>query len=504
MTGPAAPTPLGRPEVAAGPPLGDLLEALGLAAAVLDGRGALLAWTQGFAEALSLAPERCRPGRAWTEVLPEVGWAPVEGVGRPAWTASLLRADGTTVILRRQELACGSSVVTCARPGDGESARVLEEHLRRAARLEAMGQLAQGIAHDFNNLLTVIQGRVELLLHRLGDDPRVRPHLLLLCETVERGAALTRQLLAFGRGDRMAPRVVDAGRALVRLGALLQRLVGEQVELVVRPPPGPAPVRVDPGQFEQVVINLAVNARDAMPGGGRLMLGAREVVLDRAFADAHPGARPGSYVALSVQDTGVGMDAATRARLFEPFFTTKPAGQGTGLGLTVVQSIVKAHGGYIQVESAPGAGTCFTVYWPRCAEPPAPVEAEEPETALRPGSETVLVVEDEHSVRDLVREMLEPLGYQVLTAGSPGEALLLGDRHPGPIHVLLTDVVMPEMGGPELARRLAARRPTLRVVYMSGYGEEVATAGSTWLPKPFSAGGLARALRAVLDGQGAG
>ena len=380
-----------------------------------------------------------------------------------------------------------------------------QAQLSQAQKVEAVGQLAGGVAHDFNNLLTVITGRSQLLLRRLDPDDPLRRHAKLIDQTAERAAALTQQLLAFSRKQVLQPKVLDLNAVVTGMGKMLRRLIGENIELVIRLGSDLGSVEADPGQLEQVILNLAVNARDAMPRGGRLTLETERVELDPAFVRRHPGAQPGLHVALVVRDTGIGMDADTQAHLFEPFFTTKGPGKGTGLGLATVYGIVKQSGGYIAVESEPGRGTGFTIYLPRIeraaeAVTPGPAGAGTPH-----GSETILLVEDEEGVRDLTREILETSGYRVLEARHGAEALRVGEQHPGPVHLLVSDVVMPQMDGRELADRLRALRPDLRVLFMSGYTADALghhsalDPGTNLLPKPFSPDALARRVREVLD-----
>jgi PAS domain S-box-containing protein len=384
-------------------------------------------------------------------------------------------------------------------------AEALEAQLRQAQKIEAVGQLAAGVAHDFNNLLMVISGRSHILLHRLGADHPQRRHVELIQSTAERAGSLTQQLLAFSRRQVLQPKVIDLNAVVTGLVPMLRRLIGEQIELVMLAAPTVGRTKADPGQIEQVALNLVVNARDAMPVGGRLTIETADVVLDEALARDHPGMRPGPHVALAVQDTGVGMDAGTQARVFEPFFTTKGPGKGTGLGLSVVYGIVKQSGGYIAVESAPGLGTRFTIYLPRVEEVP---EVPVPEVAvadLPRGSETILLVEDEDAVRDLIREVLQQAGYTVLSARHGGEALVLVDQHPERIHLLLTDVVMPGLGGRQLADRLVAVRPAIKVMFISGYTDEaverhgVLKPGAVFLRKPLTPDALLRTIREVLN-----
>jgi CheY-like chemotaxis protein len=356
--------------------------------------------------------------------------------------------------------------------------------------MEAVGRLAGGIAHDFNNLLTVIGGRIEIALDNPTLPAGLRRDLEVVYRTAETAALLTRQLLAFGRKQMLQARRIDLNTVLGGLLPMLQRLIGEDVEVEFRRPPAAAWVEADPGQIEQVILNLAVNARDAMPQGGRLTLGASTV--DRV---------DGSYVMLTVSDTGIGMDEATRARIFEPFFTTKPVGKGTGMGLATVFGIVKQSDGDILVASEPGRGTRFEIYLPRVDAPVAPDPKARP-ALVAEGTETVLVVEDEPEVRSLAREALERQGYVVLEAARPSEALRIAEEHAGPIPLLVTDVVMPEMKGPQLAERLRPRHPEMRVLYMSGYAdlpEGTLIGNAPFLQKPFTTSALVQKVREILD-----
>jgi PAS domain S-box-containing protein len=382
--------------------------------------------------------------------------------------------------------------------------RHLEEQFRQAQKMEAVGQLAGGIAHDFNNLLTAILGNTQLLLRDLPPGDAKRGDVEEIRKASERAASLTRQLLAYSRRQMLQPEVLDLNVVVAEMDKMLRRLIGEHIALGAGLAPDLGRVRADPNQIEQVIVNLAVNARDAMPDGGKLTIETANVDLDEAFAQAHLGSVPGSYALLAVTDTGSGMDASVRAHLFEPFFTTKEVGKGTGLGLATVYGIVKQSGGYISVYSEPGRGSSFKIYLPRIATP-----ADEPagpqKSGPAPGSETVLVVEDEPAVLTLSRRALEAQGYVVLAASDPAAALRVVERHGGTIHLLLTDVVMPGLSGRELADRLTAQRPGIRVLYMSGYpGDAVVQhgtlpLGSAFLQKPFSPDGLARKVRDVLD-----
>lgn len=383
--------------------------------------------------------------------------------------------------------------------------RTLEQQLRQAQKMEAVGRLAGGVAHDFNNLLMVIRGHSELLRHRLAEDNALRHHAVEIDKAAARAAGLTQQLLAFSRKQMVQPRVLDLNAVVSDTEAMLRRLIGEDIELVTRLEAALGHVKADPGQIEQVILNLAVNARDAMPRGGKLILETENVELDAMFVSQHPGARAGRYVMVAVSDSGVGMNAETQAHIFEPFFTTKPMGQGTGLGLATVYGIVKQSDGYISVYSEPGRGTSFKVYLPRVDEEAAPVRPPVAVEAAARGTETVLLVEDEEPVRNLTREFLSSKGYRVLEAAAGQDALRVAASHTGPIHLLLTDVVMPGMGGRELAEQLLQLRPQTRVIYMSGYTDDaivqhgVLDPGMIFLAKPFTLETLARKLREVLD-----
>ena len=424
---------------------------------------------------------------------------PYESVG--------LRKDGTTFPVEVQGKAIpyrGRLVrVTIAR--DLTERKRLEEELRQAHKMEAVGRLAGGIAHDFNNLLTVIGGYSELLLRRFDPGDPARHEAEAIMTAANHAAALTRQLLAFSRRQVLQPKVLDLNTVVSEMGRMLRRLIGEDIELVTALDPLLDRVSADRGQLEQVLLNLAVNARDAMPQGGRLTLETANMELDEADARPHVGVAPGRYVRLLVRDTGIGMDAATASHLFEPFFTTKELGHGTGLGLATVYGIVAQSGGHITADSTPGRGTTFTIYLPQLAEG---VEAAEPVVApaqLRTGSETVLLVEDETGVRGIVQEILRSTGYIVLAASDGNEALRISGQHEGPIHLLLADVVMPGLSGPALVSRLASRRPEMRVMYISGYAEDafvhhgLLDPGVVFLEKPFTRETLARKVRETLD-----
>jgi two-component system, cell cycle sensor histidine kinase and response regulator CckA len=380
---------------------------------------------------------------------------------------------------------------------------LLEEQNRQSQKVEAIGQLAGGIAHDFNNLLTAIQGYAELLTTDLGAESPHQQDLREIRLAADRAASLTRQLLAFSRRQILDPRVIDLRDSLRGLESMLKRLIGEHITVTLRTVGEVACVKADPGQIEQVILNLALNARDAMPEGGSLLIELTNVELDEAYARRHVSVKPGHYVMLAVSDTGIGMDSATQARVFEPFFTTKPEGRGTGLGLSTVYGIVKQSGGNVWVYSEPGQGATFKIYLPRVEEV-VDLASETVAPDVLTGTETVLVVEDEPGVRDLVRKVLERHGYQVLLAASPREALETAQHHDGPIHLLTTDVVLPEMSGRALAQQAAASRPDMRVLYMSGYTDNaivhhgVLKPDTPFLQKPFTPQALTKKVREVL------
>jgi PAS domain S-box-containing protein len=380
----------------------------------------------------------------------------------------------------------------------------LEQQLLQAQKMEAVGRLAGGVAHDFNNLLTVISGFSELVLATPDLPPAAVKGIGQIRTASDRAAALTGQLLAFSRKQVLKPEVLDLNKLVEKLADMLRRLITEDVELRIQTTPGVGKVKADPGQLEQVIVNLAVNARDAMPEGGQLTVTVRNVMLDDAWVRDHVGGRPGRHVMVSVSDDGMGMDPAVRARVFEPFFTTKDPGKGTGLGLSTVYGIVKQSGGYISVESEVGRGTTFTVYLPRVD---AAVETAAPAVAREApgGSETVLLVEDDVSLRRLAREVLEAGGYRVLEAADGTEALRLSAEHGGPIDLLFTDVVLPGMSGRRLAESLVPLHPGIKVMYASGYTDDVVVQrgvfahGTAFLPKPFTPTVLRTRVRALLD-----
>jgi PAS domain S-box-containing protein len=382
----------------------------------------------------------------------------------------------------------------------------LEEHIRQSQKIEAVGRLAGGIAHDFNNLLTVITGYSEFLLKSLGPEDPLRLDAEEIRKAADRATSLTRQLLAFSRRQILQPKILNLNEVVADMDKLLRRLIGEDIDLLTNLAPNLSLAKADPGQVEQVVVNLAINARDAMPDGGRLTVGTADVAIAEAFVSRQSTVPPGEYVMLAVSDTGVGMDEETLERIFEPFFTTKEVGKGTGLGLATVYGIIKQSGGHVWVYSEVGHGTTFKIFLPRVTRDGAP--APEREGATREavgGTETVLLVEDEDGVRKLACESLRRRGYRVLEAAGSLEALEVCRGAEGPIHLLVTDVVMPRMSGRELAERVSFLRPGIRVLYMSGYTQDaiihrgVLNEETEFLEKPFTPDALARKVRKVLD-----
>jgi len=381
----------------------------------------------------------------------------------------------------------------------------LEEQLRQAQRMEAIGTLSGGVAHDFNNLLTVIRGYTNQLLESSHNPPESRVQIKRIDEAAERASALTRQLLAFSRRQVLQPKVFDVNALVANLDQMLRRLIGEHIEMRTVAALQPCLVKADAGQIEQVIMNITINARDAMPKGGRLTLETGHVELDQAFSAEVAGASPGPYVMLAVSDTGEGMDADTKAHIFEPFFTTKGLGKGTGLGLSTVYGIVKQSGGYISVYSEPGRGSTFKVYLPRVQDAvKAQRKAEARERDAR-GRETILVVEDEPMIRELVETMLESRGYSVLMVDDPLRAVAFSAQYSGPIHLLLTDVIMPGISGREIANQISAQRPEMKVIFVSGYTPNaivhhgILDEDLNFLQKPFTAGTLTNKVREVLD-----
>jgi len=382
--------------------------------------------------------------------------------------------------------------------------RRTEEQLRHAQKMEAIGRLAGSVAHDFNNLLSVILGHGSFMLEDLKHPDPIREEVSAIMRAGERAADLTRQLLAFGRQQVLTPRVLDLNAVVKDTEKMLRRLLGEDIELVARYERELGKVRVDATQIDQIVMNLAVNARDAMPDGGKLTIETQNVMLDATYASEHFEVIPGPHAMLAVSDTGFGMDRETRARIFEPFFTTKDKGKGTGLGLSTIFGIVKQSGGNIWVYSEPGKGTTFRIYFPKAGDVEDPLPEVLPTLTLT-GVETILLAEDQDDVRHVASEILRRFGYHVLEAQNAGEALLVCERHPLPIHLLVTDVVMPRMSGRELAERLVVIRPELKVLYMSGYTDNaivhhgILDPGVAYVQKPLIPETFARRVREVLD-----
>jgi PAS domain S-box-containing protein len=390
---------------------------------------------------------------------------------------------------------------------DISSRKNLEAQLRQAQKMEAIGRLAGGIAHDFNNLLTAINGYSDLVLNRLGKTDPLRKDLGEIRKAGERAAALTRQLLAFSRKQMMQPRLLDLNQVVGDMDKMLRRLIGEDIELALQLDPHLGYVKADPGQIEQVIMNLVINARDAMPHGGKLVIETRNVEFKAAHAKTQEEMNTGSYVKVAVTDTGSGMDPETQSHIFEPFFTTKEKGKGTGLGLSTAYGIIKQSGGHILVSSSPGHGSSFQVYLSSVEAEPEAASVKGTAAKQPSGMETILVVEDEEMIRSLILEILELGGYTTLEAANGDEALLICERQDKPIHLLLTDVVMPHLGGKELAGRLMALRPALKVLFMSGYTDEAVQQhgllqpNTAFLQKPFSPDTLAKKIREVLDSQ---
>jgi len=382
---------------------------------------------------------------------------------------------------------------------------ILEQQLRQAQKMEAVGRLAGGVAHDFNNLLMVIKGHTELLMNAVPAAERMSRKIMQIDRAADRATALTKQLLAFSRMQVLQPRVMNLNGVVDDMGKLLPRLIGEDIDLGIRTAPDLGAIRADASQMEQIIMNLAVNARDAMPAGGRLIIETSNADLDRTYNSTHPIVKPGRYVLLAVSDTGSGMDTETQAHIFEPFFTTKKPGKGTGLGLATVYGVVKQSGGFIWVYSEVGKGTSFKIYLPRVDQPEDKGSVPLPLAEVPRGTETILLAEDEQDVREVAREFLESGGYTVIEAHNGAEALRLAAEHKATIDLLVTDMVMPGMTGKELAGRLRHQHSGIGVIYMSGYSEQTAAettqadANMLLLTKPFSRGSILRTVREALN-----
>jgi len=428
-------------------------------------------------EVFNTLREKFIPEETITNQQGEVLW--LQTVKRP-----ILSDDGTAT----QILGIATDIT--ARKKTEEALSRSEEQLRQAQKMEAVGKLAGGVAHDFNNLLTAIIGHSEMCLRRLTREDALYSHVEQIQKAGDRAAGLTRQLLAFSRKQILQPKVIDLNSIVGDLSLMLQRLIGEDIDLMMRLAPNVGKVKADPNQVEQVLMNLAVNARDAMPNGGKLTIETSNVYLSDEFAGDHVTVASGHYVMLAVSDSGVGMDAATKARIFEPFFTTKEVGKGTGLGLSTVYGIVKQSGGSIWVYSELGSGTTFKIYLPLVADQVEQVETRR--QAILKGEGTILLVEDEDVVREMVAETLKDCGYMVLIAGDGPAALDLSDEFSGEIKLMLTDVVMPQMSGRQLTEKISPKRPSMKVLYMSGYTDDaivhhgVLEEGTAFIGKPFS------------------
>lgn len=455
-------------------------------------------------------------GKRWLEFLPQAHGPTMQGVFReqlerefhPHYENPILTKAGeermiawNNTVLRD---ARGQPIGALSIGEDITERQGLERQLRQAQKMEAIGRLAGGVAHDFNNVLTAIFGYADLVMEDLPADSQSHRDLEEVRKAAQRASTLTRQLLAFSRQQVLAPVVMSLNELVEDIDKMLGRLIGEDVELRLQLAEDLGNVRVDPGQVQQVIMNLVVNARDAMPSGGRLLIETANADLTEEYGERRQPVIPGRYVMLAVSDTGVGMTPEVMGRIFEPFFTTKEKGKGTGLGLSTVYGIVKQSSGYVWVYSEPGRGTTFKVYLPR-VDAPVDVLAPARETGTIVGTETILLAEDDESLRRLARGLLERLGYTVLEAPNAAQALALAASHAGPIHLLVSDVVMPGASGRELARRLAASRPDTKVLYMSGYTDDAIVhhgmlePGLNFLQKPFTPSTLTRKVREVLD-----
>jgi len=491
-----------------------------------SGSWSSLAWTVPFIVAAWLAasyePRRYEPievpRREWKKrsfLLKNIGLAimplTVLALAMRAGSHDRVVVYGTVII----SLACYGARLTISQYRQQESVlalraseeryRLLFQQLLQAEKMQAIGRLAGGVAHDFNNVLTVIMGYAQHMIDFPGPDTMHNSARQILTAS-NRAASLTRQLLAFGRKQILQPSVVNLNTVIVDVHKMLRRLIAENVQIVTRPAATLGCVKADLGQMEQVLLNLVINARDAMPNGGIITVETANVELDQAYASQHAGVRPGGYVMLAVSDTGIGMDEATKSHIFEPFFTTKEMGKGSGLGLATVYGAVEQSGGHVWVYSEPGRGSTFKVHLPRVEEEEGKVAVPVEERITIRGSETILVAEDDRQVRDLTVAILKACGYVVLDVESAHDAVRLCEQHGGEIHLFLTDVVMREMSGPELARQVQNTRPTTKVLFMSGYTDSAIVhqgmlqPGIAFLAKPFTPSALAGKVRQVLDG----
>ncbi len=422
--------------------------------------------------------------------------------GSPVW---ILTND--TIVEDNGQLVKEATVIDITERKRAEEAlKKTQEQFLQAQKMEAVGRLAGGVAHDFNNLLTIINGYSDLMLESAPGGSREQSHLEEIRGAGERAAALTRQLLAFSRKQVIEPRILDLNAIVGRAQKMLRRLIGEDIEFVAGLAKQLGQVKADPGQVEQIIMNLVVNARDALPKGGKLVIETANAELGEDYVRSHPYVAPGNYVMLALSDTGCGMDAETQSHIFEPFYTTKKQGKGTGLGLSTVYGIVKQSGGHVNVYSELGQGTTFRVYFPRIDQPVESGSEKYWENASASGTETILAVEDEPGVRSLIQGALRASGYTVLAAAASEEALALATQHAGTIHLLLTDVIMPGLNGKELAARLTLSRPEIKVLFISGYTADaigqhgILEEGVAFLPKPFAPRDLLRKVRQTLDG----
>jgi two-component system, cell cycle sensor histidine kinase and response regulator CckA len=485
--------------------------------AVVDADGHRLYNSPAYERILGYSPEELKGTSSFAQIHPHdlsrvqeaASEAKIGGVARSI-EYRMRHKDGTWRILE--------STASTVRNNKGEIEKLvivnrdvserkhLEEQFRQAQKMEAVGRLSGGIAHDFNNLLGVIIGYAEYLQEQLEKTHVLRGSVDEIFKAGNRAASLTRQLLAFSRQQVLDPKVLDLNGVVIDMEKLLRRVIGEDIELTTKLETGLGRLKADQSQLEQIVMNLAVNARDAMPKGGKLIIQTENIVMDEVFVRRHPyPVEPGPYVCLTVADTGTGMDAQTKAKAFDPFFTTKEKGKGTGLGLSTVYGVVKQSGGYIDIHSSPGEGTTFKIYLPRVCEAVRVEKCSGESAGSFKGNETILLTEDETSLRNLTRNTLQGCGYTVLEAKDGTEALKISRNHDEPIDLLLTDVVMPEMGGIALAQELSRERPAMKVVYISGYTGRTFGAqgpiepGSFFLMKPFTRDGLTQKIREALE-----